>query len=82
MAVKPNGMTCQIKEQIIEDPISGLTLQFVKYDKKSTVGCQLKIFGNFKHGNRDIIFDEEGAEAGGGTFFGKFCRPNWLKEIK
>ena len=28
MALKPHGKTCQIKEQIIEDQATGLTLRF------------------------------------------------------
>ena len=81
MALKPDGHICEIAEQIIEDPVSGLTLQFERV-KGSTAPARLRIFGNLPFGNREWIFDVNGEEAGGGTFLGTPCRPNWLKEVK
>ena len=32
-------------------------------------------------GNREILFDYEGKEAGAGTLVGDFRRPSWLKPV-
>jgi len=81
MAVKPAGALCAIREQIIEDPMSGLTLQFA-FMKGSDAPIRLRIFGNLPYGNREILFDENGVEAGAGTALTGTCRPHWLKEVK
>ena len=80
MAVKPNARDWTIKEQIIEDLVSGLTLQF-EATPESDAKFRLRIFGNLPFGNREILFDVNGAEAGGGTYPGGTCRPSWLQEI-
>ena len=49
MAVKPNGRNCIIKEQIIEDHVTGVTLQF-EVVRGGT--ARLRIFGRFPFGNR------------------------------
>lgn len=79
MAVKPNAKDWKIKEQIIEDPVSGLTFQFVT-NHESSAPYALRIYGNLPYGNREIIFDKNGGEAGGGSYPGGVCRPSWLKE--
>ena len=79
MAVKPNGLMCQIREQIIEDPVSKLTLQFERWDDGR---CVLKIYGDLEYGNRSFIFDVCGEEGGAGTALGEICRPSWLREVK
>lgn len=80
MATKPNAKDCIIKEQIIEDAVTGLTLQFVKYDGKNR-GCRLTIFGeNLPFGNRDIFFDSNGEDAGSGTHVGECPKPTFIKE--
>lgn len=78
MAVKPGGATCTIKEQIIEDEVSGLTLQF---DALPDGTFRLKIMGDIPFGGRDLIFNNEGEEAGGGV--GTCCapRPSWLRPV-
>lgn len=77
MPVKPNGSKCAIREQIIEDQATGLTLLF-ECDRGST---RMVIAGkSLPHGNREILFDEDGREAGAGTQVGNFRRPSWLKE--
>lgn len=78
MPIKPNGSTCEIREQIVEDPASGLILQFECEEGRT----RLVIAGrSLKHGNREIIFDEDGREAAAGTLVGEFRRPSWLKEV-
>jgi hypothetical protein len=80
MAIKPDGRICAIREQIIEDPVSGLTFQFeCKPDSDAPV--RLRIFGNLPHGNRELLFDQDGKEAGAGTALTGACRPSWLKEV-
>jgi hypothetical protein len=79
MPLKPNGALCQVREQIIEDRASGLTLQFECDDGRLRLvicGDQLPI------GNREILFDEQGREAGAGTMVGEFRRPPWLRPIE
>ena len=75
MAVKPNGGVCAIREQIIEDPVSGLTIQFVSMPE-SDAPVRMRIFGDLPYGNREILFDKNGDEAGAGTAFGGSCHPS------
>ena len=78
MPIKPNGSLCAIKEQIVDDLASGLTLQFECQNGKT----RLVISGrSLPFGNREIIFDNEGREAAAGTLVGEFRRPSWLKEV-
>lgn len=81
MAVKPNAQVCMIKEQIIEDSVSGLTLQF-EFKPDSDAPVRLRIFGDLPHGNREILFDRDGIEAGAGTSLAGACRPSWIKEVR
>ena len=80
MALKPNGDMCAIREQIIEDPVSGLAFQFVSMPG-SDAPVRLRIFGNLAYGNREILFDKNGDEAGAGTALSGSCRPSWLCEV-
>ncbi len=78
MPVKPNGVLCSIREQIVEDPATGLILQFECRDDRT----RLVIAGaSLPFGNREIIFDKDGKEAAAGTFIGDFRRPSWLKKV-
>ncbi len=82
MALKPNGGMWVIREQIIEDRASGLTLQFV-HMPQSDAPYRLRIHGEgLPFGNREILFDENGVEAGAGTALVNSCRPSWLREVK
>lgn len=80
MPLKPDGADCLIREQIIEDPVSGLTFQFVS-KPGSDAPVRLLIYGNLPYGNREILFDRKGAEAGAGTALTSSCRPSWLREV-
>jgi hypothetical protein len=78
MPLKPNGKTCRVREQIIEDSASGLTLQFECADGRLRLviaGAALTV------GNREILFDEQGREAGAGTLVGELRKPTWLKPV-
>lgn len=78
MPLKPNGATCRVREQIIEDVASGLTLQFECDDGR----LRLVLAGKpLALGNREILFDDQGREAGAGTLVGEFRRPSWLKSV-
>ncbi len=80
MSIKPDGKAWSVREQIIEDPVSGLTFQFVVVPG-SDAPKRLLIFGNLPYGNREILFDERGVEAGAGTALNGSCRPTWLREV-
>ena len=81
MATKPDAKDCLIKEQIIDDLASGLTLQF-EYRPKSDCPFKLLICGAaLPFGNREIFFDKNGEEAAAGTYTGDCPRPTWIKEI-
>ncbi len=73
--LKLGAQLCRIREQVLRDPVTGLTLQFEMDERGLTF---LRIFGDFKFGNREIIFDEDGKEAGAGTHAGAVCRPTWM----
>lgn len=79
MALKPNAELCQIREQILEDPASGLTLQFERWDDGRTA---IRLYGKFPFGNRMFIFNSDGTEGGAGTATDGACRPTWLREVK
>lgn len=81
MATKPNGKDWTVKEQIIEDLASGLTIQFAVSDDPAAP-MRLRIHGDaLPAGNREIIFDCNGEEAGSGTAMAGACRPSWLQEV-
>jgi hypothetical protein len=79
MATKENGVLCQMREQIIDDPVTGLVIQF-----EAVPGGEfrLRLYGEMlPHGNREYQFDADGNEVGAGTQVGVFCRPAWLTKI-
>jgi hypothetical protein len=79
MPLKPNGEVCKVREQIVEDPASGLILQF----ECSNGRTRLVIAGaSLPFGNREILFDDDGREAAAGTLLGRFLRPSWLSKVK
>jgi len=78
MPLKPNGALCHVREQIIEDAASGLTLQFECNDGRLRL---VLAGGPLTLGNREILFDEQGREVAAGTLTGKFRRPTWLKSV-
>jgi hypothetical protein len=54
-------VTLESTEQHIQDPVSGLTVQF---DVLPDGSQKLTMFGDFPLGNREFIFSPEGLEAG------------------
>ena len=80
MALKPGGEICTIREQIIEDPVTGLTFQFATAPGTSAP-FRLKIFGDVPHGNREIAFDQDGQQVAAGTMVSGSCAPTWIREV-
>jgi len=65
-----------ISEQIVEDPVSGLTLQF---ECLRNGEFAINIYGELPLGNRTLIFNEDGELAGTGTAMSGPCRATWIK---
>ena len=81
MPLKPNARDWTIKEQILEDPASGLTIQFERVDSDSDAPFHLRLFGDLPYGNREIIFGPDGTEVGAGTHLGGCHKPAWLTDV-
>jgi hypothetical protein len=63
MALKPNASTCWIREQVVEDLPSGLTLRLDRCEG----GSRLVISGRaLPRGIHEIRFDSEGRAAAAG----------------
>lgn len=66
-------MDCIVKEQTLEDEVTGLRFQFKSCPAG---GFVMRVFGKqLPHGNRDIFFDEDGLECGSGTALGGPMKP-------
>ena len=65
---------CRIREQIIEDLPSGLTLQFESFEG----GVRLTISGRSLPANREILFDSEGRLMQVRPAKHAFRRPSWM----
>ena len=79
ISVKPDGKPWTVREQIVDDPVTGLTFQF-----EMTPGGEprLRLFGTqLPNGNREITFNARGEEAGAGTGTSGLCRPAWLEPV-
>ena len=74
MPIKPLARQCYIREQIVEDLPSGLTLQFEAFEG----GLRLTIAAKSIPGNREIVFDGEGRAVTTGASKHAFRRPSWL----
>lgn len=81
MAIKPEGRICAVREQIIEDPVSGLTFQFALVPDDESAPVRLKVFGELPYGNREFLFTPEGDLAGTGTALRGSCNASWLKVV-
>ena len=79
MAEKPNGGTIVLREQIIEDPVTGITF---KVERTASGEGWLRLHGNIEFGNRDLMFDAEGRLVGTGTGLCRSCpssNSSWLR---
>jgi hypothetical protein len=80
MAVKPGAKTLSIKEQILHDRASGLTLMF---EALSEGRVRLRICGRgIPTGTRDLIFGPGGGLGVGEAAQGVVCKPSWLRAVK
>lgn len=80
MPLKPDARDWTIKEQIIEDPVTGLTFQF---EVPPNGEPHLRIYGSsLEYGNRDFVFSQEGLNVGAGQSVSGLCRPAWLTEVE
>ena len=82
MALRENARDWTVKEQILEDPASGLTFQFEVVEADSEAPFRLRIYGDLPFGNRDICFTSDGKEAGAGTLLTGLCKPSWLTKVE
>jgi hypothetical protein len=80
MAIKPGADIFKIREQIIEDSITGLTLQFGVVSNASAP-FRLRIFGAMVQGTREYFFDADGKESMSVTVLSDSCRPTWLRKV-
>ena len=78
MALKPGAATFVIAEQIIEDPLTGLTL-WIRGEGK---GFVLTVLGNFETANRDFAFNERGENNGAGSATCCIPSPSWLAPVE
>jgi hypothetical protein len=79
MAVKPNGRLLAIREQIVYDRASGLTLQFEL--REDGVGA-MRVFGPLPHGDLEMVFDHSGAVRSLAPVPAEASsRPSWLKSV-
>ncbi len=76
MAEKPNGANVVVREQIIEDEVTGLTL---KFERALNGEGRLRLYGNLSFGNRDFMFSQDGRLVGMGTAVCERPRPTWLR---
>lgn len=63
--LRQNARELRIVEQLIEDLVSGLTIQFAVNPNDGT--SRLRIYGDIPFGNREFIFNALGQEAGAGV---------------
>ena len=75
MGLKGGAKDWTIKEQIIEDPVSGLAIQF---EVMPDGDRRLRLFGSIlRFGNRELVFNESGKMSGSGTHTTGLCKPTW-----
>ena len=67
----------QISEQILEDPVSGLTFQF---ELAPDGNCHFRVYGDLPFGNREFIF-ENGAHVAAGSLINCQTKPVWTMRI-
>lgn len=75
MPIKPLAQLCRIREQIVEDLPSGLTLQFEALEGGEV---RLVIAGKMLGANREILFDAQGNAVRQGPSPQALRRASWL----
>lgn len=79
MSLKPDAKRWEIREQVFEDPASGMTFQFeIMPDGEP----RFRVFGEaLPFGNREYFFNAKGEQNGTGTATSGLCRPSWMTEV-
>lgn len=81
MASESGESNWQVREQIVEDPVSGLTIQ-LEVIPGTSAPFRLRLFGGrLPFGNREICFSPCGEKVGAGTTTVGACRPGWLTQL-
>jgi hypothetical protein len=79
-SIKNDAKQWTIKEQIIEDLVTGLTFQF---EVSPNGEPRFRIYGkDLPFGNREIFFTLDGEEGGSGTATQGICRAGWLQLVE
>ncbi len=81
MAEKPNAKTIQLREQIIKDDVTGIT---IKIERTADGEGRLRLYGQIAYGHRDFAFDSAGRLVGTGTGTCQSCpgsQPSWLRVV-
>ena len=69
--LKENSKELKIKEQVLFEDASGLTIEFVVLEMDHKFPYRIRIYGEIlPNGNREIVFNSEGIIDGGGTYLG------------
>jgi hypothetical protein len=82
MAEKPAGARFPVKEQILDDPVTGITFQFFAVPGNEEGPFRLRIFGNVPHVDHEFIFDRDGVIRGRETMLMRRHKPTWLTQVK
>ena len=78
MGMKEDCQTWTIKEQLIEDLSTGLTLEFEVVADDLEAPFRLKISGDLPFGEREIMFGRDGKEACSAMVLAGLSSPTWL----
>lgn len=78
MATKPGAKNWIIKEQIIEDAVTGLVFKFEVHDNG---GVSMYVYGNLELGNRRDFAFKDGELVGTGSLLVDDC-PTFIREHK
>jgi hypothetical protein len=82
MAEKPDGHHFAIKEQIFDDPVTGISFQFFAVPDDLRAPFRFRVFGNVSYVDHEFVFDRNGVIRGRETVLVRRSRPTWLKEVK
>lgn len=78
-ALKPDGGSWSIAEQVVHDEVTGLTLQF---DLRADGSPRLRIIGEqLPFGNRDIGFEVGGGQTDAGSATASCPAPSWIQGV-
>ncbi len=70
--LKENSKEICLKEQVLFEDASGLTLEFIVIEGDEKFPYRIRIYGEtLPYGNREIFINKEGKIDGGGTYLGE-----------